>query len=68
MKEYEVTVKVKVDVSNYNNVTVSHENVVEAVKGALENYREQMSDAITSSGDWSHDCEAIGSSWAFEVK
>ena len=71
--EHEIVLKVKVlvdadEIGNYKGTSVSRDSVVQAVTDALELYKEEMADAIASSGDWNDDSEVIGSIMNFEVE
>ena len=70
--DHEILLKVKVlvdadEIGNYKGTSVSRDSVAKAVTDALELYREEMADAIASSGDWDDDSEVIGSIMNFEV-
>jgi hypothetical protein len=58
------------EISNYEEVEVSSENVVKAVNSALEAYKVQMADELTDPTGhwWIDDAEVIGSVMNFEVQ
>lgn len=70
MKEFKVKVTVKVNLDEMpEGVEATQQAVAKMVDEALVNYTNEMADAVSSTGDWSNDGEAVASTMPeFEVK